>query len=545
MDSSASLISKREYSFLKRDLRNDHIFDHVIVALVFIVAVFAYSTELIDKYSTAKYYFTQLFVLMSIFIFSIKIAFKKNIVINDLAISVAITVICSVEAIYSIFQWIPLFSFENLYPVTGYFDNPAGLIACLCAGLPFALYVREKYMGCRFLSAVCIVVIFSAIILSSSRTGIIVAMGIIVNSILDIYHIKRCKWVTIFIIIISFVVIGYYIRPQSADGRMLIWRSALNMAADAPLVGYGLNGFSKLYMDYQASFLSNINNEAYNILADNTIFPFNEYLNLYICFGVPGYILLVTIIVFIGFAYKRSISKEKKAALSSLLCIGFISLFSYPFKYPFTYLICIFNIYLIVKNLVKIRINSGVRLLFLSVAISCIPLSYIVVNKLDGEYRWKQAYNCKDMEQYKLLLPLFEDNPSFLYNYSVELYQNQQIDKSLEIALLCRNMLASYDLELLLGDIYFRKREYNLSEKYYIQASKMCPCRFMPLNQLYDLYKSMGIDERALEIAIEIVNKPIKVKSRTITQIRYKMLHALEHELDVNRKFKKVVPMKN
>lgn len=73
----------------------------------------------------------------------------------------------------------------------------------------------------------------------------------------------------------------------------------------------------------------------------------------------------------------------------------------------------------------------------------------------------------------------------------------------------------------------------------------MCPCRFMPLNQLYDLYKSMGIDERALEIAIEIVNKPIKVKSRTITQIRYKMLHALEHELDVNRKFKKVVPMKN
>lgn len=85
MDSSASLISKREYSFLKRDLRNDHIFDHVIVALVFIVAVFAYSTELIDKYSTAKYYFTQLFVLMSIFIFSIKIAFKKNIVINDLS----------------------------------------------------------------------------------------------------------------------------------------------------------------------------------------------------------------------------------------------------------------------------------------------------------------------------------------------------------------------------------------------------------------------------------------------------------------------------
>ena len=55
----------------------------------------------------------------------------------------------------------------------------------------------------------------------------------------------------------------------------------------------------------------------------------------------------------------------------------------------------------------------------------------------------------------------------------------------------------------------------------------MCPCRFYPLNLLYDLYKETGNEQKALVVATKIVNKPIKVKSPVITQIKYKMKQAV------------------
>lgn len=117
----------------------------------------------------------------------------------------------------------------------------------------------------------------------------------------------------------------------------------------------------------------------------------------------------------------------------------------------------------------------------------------------------------------------FVDNPYFLYNYAVILYEKGFTDKSLDMAIRCDKYIANYDLELLLGDIYFDKGDYEMDENHYLRTSHMCPCRFVPLNQLYDLYMAHGHEDEALAIARKVVDKQVKVKSLTVSQIRYKM----------------------
>lgn len=503
----------------------------LIVALLFGGAVFTCSKGFTDKYIAPKYYFTQFCFLISLCVLSIKFALGKRILINCFVVSVILTIICSAEAIYTILQYLPIMHLGNQYPMTGHFDNPAGLISCLCIGLPFVFYVGEKVKSHKILINICITVIFVAVVLSLSRTGIIISIILILNSLLDSIKIKKNKWIIILLIAASLIIISYHIKTQSADGRILIWRSSLKMGFDAPFIGYGIGGFKKLYMDYQALFLSSVNSEKYNLIADNTLYPFNEFINLYLCFGVLGYLLLVLIIIFIKLGYKKSKTQEKRTALLSLITLSFISFFSYPFKYPFTYLICILNLYILLKDLFNIRMVGVCRMLAISLAVICLPLIYIVSVRINGEYGWRQAYDNKDLTLYESLLPILGDNPLFLYNYSAELFQKCQIEESLEVALLCNKILSSYDLELLLGDIYFCKQEYELAEKHYIYASKMCPCRFMPLNQLYDLYNVVHDKKKAMIIAQNVVNKPIKIKSTTVLQIKYKMLQVLKSNL--------------
>ena len=130
---------------------------------------------------------------------------------------------------------------------------------------------------------------------------------------------------------------------------------------------------------------------------------------------------------------------------------------------------------------------------------------------------------------YKETAKVLNNNPFFLYNYASELYLINEIDLSTKIASRCYDLLANYDLELLLGNLYMDRKEYDKAEFHYYKAHYMCPCRFIPLNQIYDLYIEKGEINKSLIIATEIINKPIKVESLVIAQIKYKMFNAIKN----------------
>lgn len=161
------------------------------------------------------------------------------------------------------------------------------------------------------------------------------------------------------------------------------------------------------------------------------------------------------------------------------------------------------------------------------ICLACSTISIISTislhDRIKSEWRWNEASKFKNTEAYERLMSKFVDNPYFLYNYAVILYEKGFTDKSLDMAIRCDKYIANYDLELLLGDIYFDKGDYEMAENHNLRASHMCPCRFVPLNQLYDLYMAYGHEDDALAIARKVVDKQVKVKSLTVSQIRYKM----------------------
>ena len=66
------------------------------------------------------------------------------------------------------------------------------------------------------------------------------------------------------------------------------------------------------------------------------------------------------------------------------------------------------------------------------------------------------------------------------------------------------------------------------AEKYLEKAKMMCPIRFMPIYELMKLYQINGEEEKAKQMAKEIIKKPIKISSYKVNQIKEEARKLLE-----------------
>lgn len=156
--------------------------------------------------------------------------------------------------------------------------------------------------------------------------------------------------------------------------------------------------------------------------------------------------------------------------------------------------------------------------------------------RINAEYQWgKIAYSTanENLAIYYKLMSVMGNNPYFLYNYSVALFELNRLNESLKLALFCNRYWADYDLELLLGSIYSKMKDYDMAEIHYRKASLMCPCRFVPLYYLYELYKEAGNANGMLSVGRLIMDKPVKVNSMQVMQIRNKVRRELSY-IDIN-----------
>ena len=48
----------------------------------------------------------------------------------------------------------------------------------------------------------------------------------------------------------------------------------------------------------------------------------------------------------------------------------------------------------------------------------------------------------------------------------------------------------------------------------------MIPCRFLPIYQLFEIYRKAGQKDMAVKYANEIVNKKVKIPSLTVNSIK-------------------------
>lgn len=442
-----------------------------------------------------------------------------------------LTTCCLAQAMYGILQYCHLFTAYGSHRVTGSFDNPTSLTASLCAGVAFAIYlIRDKRPLVRCYSIAATIITVVCVVLSFSRAGIISLLAIFAAIGLGKINWKNNAKVIIGIAALFLILLGtlYFLKKDSADGRLLIWRCSVEMIKDKPLLGHGSGGFTAHYMNYQAAYFEQNPDSRFALLADNIHHPFNEYLLLTVNYGLAGLLLFCVLACWVWREYRRRYRRDLsvRAAGWSLLAVAIFALFSYPLSYPFVWVVVLMSVATIFRK--RFVWNRWVKC---SAIVVSAAVMFLAFADMRNELRWARASDrawIGGASEYDCLYQKFASNRFFLYNYAYELEMAGEHGHALGIANECRLLWADYYLELLMAESCQNLHRYSEAEVHLKQASAMCPNRFMPLYELVNVYDSINRPDMAIKLAKEVVDKPVKVPSATISVIKKRMQKRIE-----------------
>lgn len=513
---------------------------NILFPLLATVAIFTYCKGMIDTHILPKWLCTLGCGALVMMFESIGILIGKQKQLHRLPSFITVVLLCLCQAVYVIVQATGICPTNYLYRVVGSFDNAAGLAACLSVGIPCCVYFlrtsdRNIVRGASALSAL---VIAMALILSESRTGILAGILLPVTWWIFTFNKRRRAKFTMLGIGILLIPVMYIVKKNSADGRLLMLRCGWEMVKEKPLLGFGVDGVKAHYMDYQAKWLAENSEYKFSMLADNVKSVFNEYLTIGICFGIVGWFVLGLYIWLMIHSFHKAPSEEGRCALMSLAIIGVLGCFSYPLSYPFTWVILLWDSYILLHRAFHIAIPSKkiVRCIMATILLCTSSLLlYRVVIRTRAELEWgrvaRLALNGKFEAVtpcYKSLMSILGNEPYFLYNYAVELYIANRYEEALYIARRCRTYWADYDLELLQGELHYELKRYDEAERHFQQAAHMCPLRFVPLSCMLKLYQQTGDTIKVDSIAQIILCKPVKVPSVEVERIKAKARKVLK-----------------
>jgi O-antigen ligase len=448
-------------------------------------------------------------------------------------------ILITVLAFCGFLQYFNVFSFRHNSFITGTFDNPAGFTAALSCVFPYTfLFFRNFSCTVKYISLSIAVFILSVILISEARAAIVAVFAVAVCYLLNVRSGIKLKKQFKILILCTFAIAltgFYFLKKDSADGRILIWKNTLEMIADQPVTGHGHGVFQAKYMLYQAKYFdAHGDGSKYAGLADNVLHPFNEYLLVLSEYGIIGLLCLAALALIILKIYLRNRSTEKFIALLSLTVIAIISCFSYPFKYPFTWIIAFLDIALIfgAEKTFSCRLTYAVKTCtFLCAA----GVMFSAILLIKAEIQWntiaKQSLAGKTKEmlpEYEKLYKYLDNIGLFLYNHAAELHQAGEYEKSLAVFEKCIKYYNDCDVQMLVADCYKELGDFKNAEKHLKTAAAMIPVRFVPLYRLTELYIATGRTGEALTLANKILDKTVKVPSATIDAIKNKMRRLLE-----------------
>ena len=431
------------------------------------------------------------------------------------------------QALYGLLQYTGYIETQSYFSVIGSFDNPAGFAASIVLCYPFLLCHSSngKRKTLKFMA--CILLIIS-VILSGSRAGIltlcVVTLLFCVLRYRKLIHKRRILFISGGALLLIGLFIGLiYLKSASASGRVLIWKVSAGLCKEHIIRGNGSGSFKAIYMPEQAGYLSSSRADGSDrMLAGNTNHPFNEYLLLLIEQGFIGIALFLLLLV----AVFRSNVPFDTPALLAIVSIAIFSCFSYPFKYAFVWFMTIYCLASLNQPEVALRtIHFNKPFLLIILFILC----FFSIKNIIFERTWKRISLVaeknnglldNELSVFTKLYDEWNGNPYFLYNYASELKNVELYKQSVNIFLHCESYINTYDLQMQLADNYYQMECWEEAERRYKLAQCMCPSRFLPLQGLLRIYVKSDNCILAERVALEIINKRIKIPSYTVSIIQ-------------------------
>lgn len=445
---------------------------------------------------------------------------------------------------------------NGYFDVTSFFINPAPLAAFLTVLIPYlALPLLEKEKK-RSLGLSVQIIVISMSLLSSlviivlvwSRTSW-VALAVMITVYCIVFRRKKRNSV----LLLSGIAVGfcllvgglYFLKPQSANGRLLTYLVSFHIWKHAPLFGIGWHNYGFYYNQFQAGYFQHHFTSPFSNLADDLGVSYNEFVHIAVELGIAGLILFIgSLFVTLNFTKTKSASSFEKSAWLSMVGIIAVGLFSYPLSQPFVWVLFIFNIAILslcnqhalfrVSNL-KLKAVACIAIL---VALGLIYRSSVT---LKASLKWEKAFHIvsenpeKGLNIYARLYPKLKDYPAFLYNYGYELSMAKRYSKSLALLQKARSHMYNYDLLLRTGYVQQQLSNYRDAEQQYKQAHYLIPSRLVPCYLLMKLYEDWSKRQKAIHMAKQILQMKPKVHSEEAMFLKNQTqvaLDSLRYKLD-------------
>jgi O-antigen polymerase len=485
----------------------------------------------------------------------------RIVIINNNAVRnylIGLLIICTGAGIHGIFQYTGFANSNNPYfCLTGTFFNPAPYACLLASVLPVSVYLLFRTGEKKIFPWIYFLLsgtILTLIIISQSRAAWLAAL---IGSLCVIWYlhqhaiVKSSVWLWVkankikilsltLLLVLATLYFLFSIRPDSALGRILIWKVGFQMFADHPLTGIGYDQFKAQYAYYQAAYFElNQGTEKEKLLAGISYFTFNEYLRILIESGVIGFILFIGILYF-SFRYFSISIRQHEISLpvfSSMISILLFSFFSYPFSETPLCLVLFGNLALLTGLTGKGMRISNTIFYKLPLLVAIIILSFATV-KLYQQYQLTvqtgntSAYTCDDSRK---AFRVYSFHQYYEQEFGERFLRKCGDEEGLKMLNHTMHYFVTTDLIVFLGDYHRKHGNFSEAEKYYKLAHHTMPSLFIPLTSLFQLYKKTGRIEDAVAIAQKIISKPVKVHNSQIIDMKAEVRRFLqEHSTTTN-----------
>ena len=288
-------------------------------------------------------------------------------------------------------------------------------------------------------------------------------------------RLMRRRWVVPGLAMAASVLMAglFFMKRDSAVGRLHIWNMEVRAISSAPAVGTGAGTALGAYGKAQeAYFRSGDRGDTVTRVAGCPEYAFNEYLKAGMEAGVPGLLLVIAVV---------------SAAMIVALSAGVLSL----------------------KGVFSLR-SEAVR-------------------------DWQEANSLARLEIYEDAVKEYESareamswNYHYLYDYGHALHEAGDYARS--NAVLSEGAKSSSDplFHTISGKNYAALGQYEMAEQEYLTAHFMVPCRIYPLSLLMDLYIVQGQREKATAVGRKILGMPVNRKNMTMVTLQEDVIEKMK-----------------
>ena len=413
----------------------------------------------------------------------------------------------ALEAVWGLLQ---VYGYEpsnhSLYALTGSFYNPGPYSGFLAMCLPLALHewLAGKRIG-KHLALVAWVLMLVVLPSGMSRSAwlaALVASGYVLGMHYRdrLYRFRKFFWIGGLLLILLGVG-AYHWKKDSADGRLLMWKVAIQAVLEYPWQGVGWKNVAGAYGDAQEGyFASGVATEQEKHVAGAPEYVFNEYLQVAMAWGVPA---LCGILLLVGGCFCLGHRGRMFGVCGALLSLSVFSFSSYPFQ---------FLEFIVAFGALLVACLMRLRNVYLQVAVLIIGIGV-----------------CLYLYDYREEHPMRKAHTMF--NRAHSLHKAGEWEASTEI--LKETMRISSDAMILniIGKNCQALGEYKEAEEWFIRSTHRLPNRIYPYYLLAKLYAEHPkfFPREKLEWAVRMVlEKEAKVESTAIKQMREEVKFLLD-----------------